>query len=193
MNDTQTTTSSSSSYTDYSFSYSLSSWPTSQIDVSKDVDEPGGPDNHPNCYHFHRRRFHPIPLHPSLCDQGRRNSRRKRDLLKPLNLNDLPELAEEPNIAATESTSTTRSSALPQSLTTLTPSTTTAATTEGTTTTTSIESSPASSVTIIPVRTPPPTPTEEDKIIFDNLNDLLFELLITIYHEHLRLRHYTRR
>ncbi len=45
----------------------------------------------------------------------------------------------------------------------------------------------------ISIETPPPTPTEEDKNLFDNLAVLLFELLITVYREHLRLRHYTRR
>ncbi len=44
-----------------------------------------------------------------------------------------------------------------------------------------------------PIETPPPSPTEEDQILFDNLTTLLFELIITVYREHLRLRHYTRR
>ena len=45
----------------------------------------------------------------------------------------------------------------------------------------------------ISIETLPPTPTKEDKILFNNLNDLLFELLIAVYREHLRIRHHTRR
>ncbi len=45
----------------------------------------------------------------------------------------------------------------------------------------------------ISIETPPPTPIEEDIYLFDNLTDLLFELIIAVYKEHLRLRHYTRR
>ncbi len=70
---------------------------------------------------------------------------------------------------------------------------TTQDTTEGITTTTSIESPSMSPDYPILFQTPPPTPTEEDRILFDNLVDLLFELIVTIYHEHRRLRHYTRR
>ncbi len=70
--------------------------------------------------------------------------------------------------------------AAPQNPMTPTPITTTAATTAEITTTISIE-------------TPLPTPTKEDKIIFDNLTALLFELIITVYREHLRFCHHTRR
>ncbi len=46
--------------------------------------------------------------------------------------------------------------------------------------------------TASPTRTPPPTPTEEDQVLLDNLDALLFELFITVYREHLCRRHYTR-
>ncbi len=47
-------------------------------------------------------------------------------------------------------------------------------------------------MTASPIETPPPSLTEEDRILFDNLTILLFELIITVYREHLHLRHYTR-
>ncbi len=178
--------SSSSSYTDYSSSYSSSNWLTSRIDVSKDVDEPGGTTDHLNRHHRHHRRIHPIPFHP-LCDQDRRNRTDSETLNDPRNQ------VEGPNAPATKSTSITKNSVIPRSPTTPTPTTITADSTEGTMMTTLIESSPASSMTILPVRTPPPTLTKEDKIIFNNLTVLLFELIITVYREHLCLRHYTRR
>ncbi len=42
------------------------------------------------------------------------------------------------------------------------------------------------------IRTPLPSPTEEDRIIFNKLDVLLLELLITVYREHLCIHHYTR-
>ncbi len=36
------------------------------------------------------------------------------------------------------------------------------------------------------IETPPPSPTEEDKEIFDNLVDLLFKLILTVYLYHRR-------
>ncbi len=193
MNDTPQMTSSRSYFSNSSFSNSPLSSPISQIAVfSKDVDEPGGPTNHPHCHRLRRHHISSIHFHPlPLCAQDRRNSPRKIDPFLAQQANDHPENRNP--IPETESTSATEGSAIPRSLMTPTLTTTIADTTAETTTTTSIESSPASSVTIIPTRTPPLTLTEEDKIIFDNLNILLFELLVTIYHEHLRLRHYTRR
>ncbi len=54
---------------------------------------------------------------------------------------------------------------------------------------------PEPSITIhdgIPFETLPLSPTEEDKVLFDNLTVLLFELIITVYREHLRLHHHSR-
>ncbi len=47
--------------------------------------------------------------------------------------------------------------------------------------------------TASPIENPAAISTEEDQILFNNLTVLLFELIITVYREHLRLRHYTRR
>ncbi len=52
---------------------------------------------------------------------------------------------------------------------------------------------PSLSTMASPIETPPPSLTEEDKILFDNLTVLLFELIITVYREHLRLRHCIRK
>ncbi len=43
------------------------------------------------------------------------------------------------------------------------------------------------------IRTPPPTPTEEDEDLFDNLDLLLHDLLFIIYHEYLAHRLHHRR
>ncbi len=45
-------------------------------------------------------------------------------------------------------------------------------------------------MTTISIETPPPSPTEEDEEIFDNLVDLLFELIITVYRYHRYCEHH---
>ncbi len=44
---------------------------------------------------------------------------------------------------------------------------------------------PPLSTTAFPIETLPLTPTKEDETLFDNLTALLFELIITVYREHL--------
>ncbi len=67
-----------------------------------------------------------------------------------------------------------------------------AVTTAEITTPTSTRNIPFLITTAPYIETPSPSPTEKDEDLFDNLAILLFELLITVYREHLRLRHYTR-
>ncbi len=123
----------------------------------------------------------------TICDQDKRN----RPMISERQ-NDPPKQAEEPNDLETGSTSTTENSAILPSPTTPIPTTTIVATMVEIRTPISTRNLPFLSTTTAPIETPPPSPTEEDKIIFDNLTILLFELIITVYREHLRLRHYTR-
>ncbi len=86
-------------------------------------------------------------------------------------------------VPETESTSAMEGSAAPRSPTTPTPTMTTPDTTAETTTPTSTEESHD---IVLLFRTPPPTPTEEDEILFDNLTVLLLELILTVYLYHRR-------
>ncbi len=143
------------------------------------VDEPDDTTGHPHCYQRRSNRLHTPPSHPlPLCAQDRRNSPRKIDTSLAQLANDHP--TDQSPVPETENTSATEDSATPWSPTTPTPITTIVAITWGITTTTSIE-------------TPPPSPTEEDGEIFDNLIDLLFKLILTVYLYHRQREHRLRR
>ncbi len=167
------------SYIDSFFSSSSLSLPTSQTDIITVAHEPddttGNPNRHQRCS---SRLPSPTPHSLSLCAQDRRNNPRKIDPSLAQLANNHP--ADQSPVPGTESTSVTENSAEPPSPTTPTPTTTTVGTTRGTTTTTSIE-------------TPPPSPTEEDREIFDNLVDLLFKLILTVYLYHRHREHWLRR
>ncbi len=188
MNDQRTKPSPLSSYTDSFSSYSSLSLPTSQTDVITIAHEPDDTTGHPHSHQCGSNRLHPSPLHPlPLCAQDRRSSPRKIDpfLAQPAN-----DHLESPNpVPETENTSTIENSAAPWNPTTPTPTTTTLDTTAETTTTTLIEESHD---TVLLFQTLPPTPTEENETLFDNLTVLLFELIITVYLYHRRREHRAR-
>ncbi len=163
-------------------SYSSSSspyWLTSPTDDITHVHESDDTTGYPNRHQRSSHRLHHPPRHPSpLCAPDRRNSPRKIDPFLVQLANDHP--ANRSPIPETENINAMENSAVPRSPTTPTPTTTTVGTTAEITTATLIE-------------TPPTTPTEEDEEIFDNLVDLLFELIITVYLYHRRREHRLRR